>query len=135
MEQKLGRELTKNEHVDHIDNDFTNDAIENLQVLTQKENNQKAFKFHGREAVLIMRTCDFCKMDFARPKAIYTNKKQSRYFCTENCRAKSNGRLISLGLLNNQPLWRNANASDLRSDTERFVGSTPARGTNLDENQ
>ena len=41
MAVKLKRFLNKNEQVDHIDNDKTNDTIENLQILTQKENINK----------------------------------------------------------------------------------------------
>jgi len=38
LEQKLGRELKEDETVDHIDGDFTNDAPENLRVLSRAEN-------------------------------------------------------------------------------------------------
>ena len=41
MAVKLGRFLTSDEQVDHIDNDRTNDVIENLQILTQEENIKK----------------------------------------------------------------------------------------------
>ena len=41
MSVKLGRFLDKNEVVDHIDNDRTNDVIENLQILTEKDNIDK----------------------------------------------------------------------------------------------
>ena len=41
MEQHLGRSLTDEEEVDHIDNDNTNDNIENLQILTREENMRK----------------------------------------------------------------------------------------------
>lgn len=41
MSVKLGRELTKDETVDHIDNDPTNDDINNLQILSSLENIQK----------------------------------------------------------------------------------------------
>ena len=33
----LGRFLTEQEHVDHIDNDKTNDSLENLRVVSIKE--------------------------------------------------------------------------------------------------
>jgi len=39
---KLGRFLTKDETVDHIDNDKTNDSIDNLQILSLRANVQKA---------------------------------------------------------------------------------------------
>jgi hypothetical protein len=38
LEQKLGRSLTDEETVDHIDGDFTNDAPENLRALSRVEN-------------------------------------------------------------------------------------------------
>lgn len=44
MQEHLGRELTSDEHVDHINEDPTDDRIENLQILTCKENNQKHLK-------------------------------------------------------------------------------------------
>lgn len=44
LEAKLGRRLEKNETVDHIDNDITNDAYSNLQVLSRAENAGKQTK-------------------------------------------------------------------------------------------
>lgn len=41
MAVKLGRMLTADEQVDHIDNDKTNDAIENLQILAPAANRKK----------------------------------------------------------------------------------------------
>ena len=41
---KIQRYLTNNEFADHIDNDKTNDDINNLQILTRKENNLKSSK-------------------------------------------------------------------------------------------
>lgn len=39
---KHGRVLDKKEEADHIDGDKSNDALENLQILTSKENRRKA---------------------------------------------------------------------------------------------
>lgn len=44
IEQHLGRYLTKDETVDHINADFTDDKIENLQILSRAENAAKSFK-------------------------------------------------------------------------------------------
>ena len=57
----LKRYLTENEHVDHIDNNKTNDLIENLQILTPKENNQKAFL---KGETLFEFKCPVCKKIF-----------------------------------------------------------------------
>jgi hypothetical protein len=42
LQESLGRELTGDETADHIDEDPTNDDLDNLQVLTPTENIEKA---------------------------------------------------------------------------------------------
>lgn len=42
MQEHLGRTLLPSEHVDHIDEDKTNDNIDNLQILSLSENAKKA---------------------------------------------------------------------------------------------
>ncbi len=42
MIQHLQRNLLKEEHVDHINDDCTDDRVENLQILSQLENNRKS---------------------------------------------------------------------------------------------
>jgi len=44
MEKYLGRKLTKDETVDHINNDFTDNRIENLQILSRRDNIIKSAK-------------------------------------------------------------------------------------------
>lgn len=41
LEQKLNRELGSDETCDHIDEDFSNDELDNLQVLTRLDNIKK----------------------------------------------------------------------------------------------
>ena len=41
MAIRLGRQLRRSEHVDHIDGDPSNDEDNNLQILTPAQNNQK----------------------------------------------------------------------------------------------
>lgn len=42
LEMKLGQKLNRNETCDHKDDNFTNDDINNLQVLTRADNIRKA---------------------------------------------------------------------------------------------
>ena len=63
MAVKLGRVLEKWEQVDHIDNDKTNDSIDNLQILTRLENNRKAAKYDGRDKKILV-ICPICKVPF-----------------------------------------------------------------------
>lgn len=64
----LGRFLTKDEHVDHIDNDKTNDSIENIRVVSLQENNTKESKRRG--IILIKIICPVCKTTFSRRKGL-----------------------------------------------------------------
>ena len=42
MQEHLGRELLPDEHVDHIDEDKTNDRLDNLQILSPAANSRKS---------------------------------------------------------------------------------------------
>ena len=57
MEQHLGRELSKEETIDHIDHDFTNNSIENLQILTRQDNARKEMTREERSAKQIECVC------------------------------------------------------------------------------
>ena len=62
MAVKLGRFLTDKEQVDHIDGDKTNDAIENLQILSEAENIAKYWEArsrsrHGKTSTPYKRGC------------------------------------------------------------------------------
>lgn len=66
MSVKLKRYLNHNEHVDHIDEDRTNDSDDNIQILTQSENNKKANSYFSsggiKDPVKIYKTynCEIC---------------------------------------------------------------------------
>lgn len=82
---KLGRKLEKWEQVDHIDNDKTNDVIENLQILTVRENNQKEAKRKGRKMVLLK--CPMCKVEFSkrRGQSPLVKSKGNYTCCCKEC--------------------------------------------------
>ena len=83
MEVHLGRRLTSDETIDHIDCDVTNDAIENLQVLTcarnASRNRQQVFK-HGN--------CANCGKVFAlsREQLHSRAKDPTKHYCSFNRR-------------------------------------------------
>lgn len=83
MAVKLGRYLNKNEHIDHINNDKTDDRIENLQIVTQHQNHIKSSAGH----LYLNLNCPTCGSLFA------VSFKNSKYrisgmqhnFCCRKC--------------------------------------------------
>ena len=60
----IGRYLLDCEHIDHIDNDKTNDVLENLQILTKEENNKKEGVVRG--LVYVELKCPICGNLFSK---------------------------------------------------------------------
>lgn len=89
MSVYLGRYLEPNEHVDHIDNDKTNDTIGNLQLLTPRENNIKHIRFSGKAAKVVILCCCNCEKDFTMRQSNFKcklkNSKTKMFFCTKSC--------------------------------------------------
>lgn len=87
MAVHLNRYLTAEEHVDHIDNDKTNDNLDNLQILSLKENNQKTFKQPDVNLV-----CPACKKPFTRTLTQLRGKKHliesNSICCSRSCGGK-----------------------------------------------
>lgn len=85
MENYLGRALNDWEQVDHINNDHTDDRIENLQILTQLANIRKSSK----EAETMWFTCPNCTVKFEIPARYFRNNqlKQGRVgpYCSKKC--------------------------------------------------
>jgi hypothetical protein len=89
LEQKLGHSLSSCETCDHIDNDFTNNNLDNLQVLTREKNAAKANAFKPRELGTF--TCPVCKCSFTKPmNYIRGNLKQGKSgpYCSRSCAGK-----------------------------------------------
>lgn len=93
MEQQLGRELMADEHVDHINDDFTDDRIENLQILTPKENNAKARKFHDSEEKILEYVCPVCYKSFGQLERVVRRNQEvlgySGPYCSKECAGQS----------------------------------------------
>ena len=59
MEQHLGRKLTDDETVDHIDEDYTNDAISNLRIIPRADNAKRS----APKMILVDGQCAMCGSD------------------------------------------------------------------------
>ena len=83
MSIHLGRWLTKEEHVHHIDGNKLNNSIENLEVLSNKEHAERhygAAKYnHESQRAYAEYTCKHCSTAF-RPL-----KRSQHLFCSEKC--------------------------------------------------
>lgn len=89
MSVKLGRFLTDDEHVDHIDNNKLNDDINNLQILSLADNNRKEASRHGVSMVRLK--CPNCNKIFVKQKRQTHLKKPNAMNCTccnRSCSAK-----------------------------------------------
>ena len=89
MEQKLGRSLLPSEHIDHVNNDPTDNRIENLQILSQRDNNRKAAALSSRK--LITFTCPCCGKETTKYlNHVKGNSKKGRKgpYCSRSCAGK-----------------------------------------------
>ena len=94
MEQHLGRTLSPDEEVHHVDFDKTNDVLENLIVLTKEEH----LKIHRKSKYQdTIEFCAFCGKPFLVTAKQHRNKFRERnrkpnsvgkYFCSKSCVGK-----------------------------------------------
>lgn len=86
MSVKEKRILLPSEHVDHKDNNKMNDNIDNLQILTLRENNIKEGKRHGMKMVELK--CPNCEKVFVRRKGnthLEKSRKSIYTCCSRSC--------------------------------------------------
>ena len=76
-ETHTGVFLERDKVVDHIDGNKMNDVLSNYQVLTVKENNDKAIKQLGISRQLVRFECGSCGNEFIKPRNI-TDRKSTR---------------------------------------------------------
>lgn len=88
MQEYIGAELEENETVDHIDGDFTNNDISNLQILSREDNARKSVVY----AETINLICKVCGKSFPRRKAQEEYNRNIRKcdgpFCSNICVGK-----------------------------------------------
>lgn len=89
MGVKLGHEVPANVQVDHIDNDKTNDSIENLQLLSPGDNRAKEEqRYRDEDQCLYGYECNYCGARFL----LTASKRSTRIFsgsvlafCSNKC--------------------------------------------------
>ena len=88
LEQHLGRELLPDETVDHIDNDFTNDSLDNLQILSRADNTRKGRQNNSRKMQYVEFECPICKQQAVKSlRDVKGNIKKGKAgpFCSRKC--------------------------------------------------
>jgi hypothetical protein len=83
MSVKLKRFLTDKEEVDHKDDNKQNDDINNLQLLTKKENNEKSQK----DVTFIDLICPVCGKEFKRTtqRVLFKLQHGKQPCCSRSC--------------------------------------------------
>lgn len=96
MEQHLGRKLTDDETVDHIDEDYTNDDISNLRIITRVDNSKRS----APKMIQVDGQCALCGVTFTLSKYQMKLERQGKNcagpFCGKVCQGKYS-RSVQLG--------------------------------------
>ena len=92
MEQHLGRPLLDTEEVDHTDEDYTNDDINNLQLLTKIENVRKNIIHTDKKPEIFEGICPICSTPFTKEmrhvKDNQIKRGKAGPFCSRSCAGK-----------------------------------------------
>lgn len=84
LQEHLGRVLEPSEHVDHVDEDRLNDAVGNLQILTNSENAKKS----NGPPELVAFDCPVCGAATVKlARFVRNNRRQGKAgpFCGRPC--------------------------------------------------
>ena len=85
MSVSLGRYLSRNEHVDHINGNKMDDRIENLQILSQHENNIKSVRENNLTRKTTEFKCPVCGVLFIRASHNYNYRPNFKPTCSRRC--------------------------------------------------
>lgn len=83
--------------VDHIDEDYLNDSIENYQLLTKADNIKKSANSRGVSEEQYHGVCPECGNDFVKPaRTVRSNRKKGNAgpYCSRQCSGRANQRRI-----------------------------------------
>jgi hypothetical protein len=90
VEKELGVTLETWEEVDHINNDYTDNRLENLQIISGTANRQKAMI--GREAKLYTFNCPECDKEatitYRQYKWNQLTQGKTGPYCSKSCAGK-----------------------------------------------
>lgn len=92
MSVHLGYIIPDELHVDHINNDKTDDRIENFQLLTPKENIKKYYDYYHEHIKKTYKLkCHYCgnEKEISESKNSHINKRKYRFHCSRVCVSKS----------------------------------------------
>ncbi len=91
MENHLGRLLTEDEVVHHLNEDKKDNRIENLEVMTKEEHGRHHGQTGRQNSIL---QCAYCHKVFMRfTNRVYDNK--TGHYCSRSCNGKANNTLNS----------------------------------------
>lgn len=85
MSVALGRALTSDEEVDHVDGDKANDALSNLEVVTRRENRRRYSR--ANPGIVLKLKCAYCGCSFNRRRnqTSYAKPGQIADYCSRRC--------------------------------------------------
>lgn len=84
----MGSLITDDYEVDHIDNDCTNDDLNNLQVITISAHREKTSKERSTGRTMVELVCSNCNKTFSREKRLV--HKGAIPKCSRRCNAQYN---------------------------------------------
>lgn len=129
MEKELGRELSPDEHVHHIDLNPLNNDLSNLKVMVSSEHTREHLtKYYDTTAI-----CGWCGKEFLwtdlQQQRFYSERRTGRHkslspFCSREC----------AGRYGRQKQFENGACSNLRKLTDEQVRYIRANYTPYDKN-
>lgn len=86
MELHIGRYLTPDEDIHHINGNGKDNRIENLQILSRSNHTKH---HHSKGVTMVKLVCPNCKLDFERPRnQTHIVKGGDNTFCSRSCSTK-----------------------------------------------